>query len=339
MNALVTGGTGFIGRIVVCRLLQNRHRVKIIARTKEKVDRAVKGKVKVCECNICDTARLERLRSELKDVDVIFHLAASLDYFGKKEELFQVNVKGTENLLKLAQENKARKFIFTSSIEAMGLIRKKNIPVDETFSCKPVSPYGESKLEAEKQVRRFAKEGRNLDTVILRLGNVYGPGSPAFIVPIANAILKKDNLLRFLHVYRDRYLHLVYIDDVVDGIVKAAQETDVSGIYILAGEQYITIGRLFGLIAGGLNTPVDLLRTDKRKIIDNAYLNLRKMVQRFRKRADLLTYFVAGESDRIHRAYSIEKAKRNLGYRPKIRLREGITKTLEWAERQGLLKR
>ncbi len=337
MNALVTGGTGFIGRIVVCRLLQNRHRVKIIARTEKNMDRTVKGKVKVYGCNICDTVRLERLRSELKDVDVIFHLAASLDYFGKKEKLFQVNVKGTQNLLKLAVRNRVRKFIFTSSIEAMGLIKKENIPADETCNCKPVSPYGESKLEAEKQVRKFTKEGK-LDTVILRLGNVYGPGSPAFIVPIANAILSKDKLRRFLHVYKDRYLHLVYIGDVVDGIVKAAQKADMSETYILAGEEYITIGRLFELIAEGLNTPVDL-RTDKRKTTDNAYLNLRKRVQRVHKRADLLTYFVAGEGDRIHRAYSIEKARKSLDYSPEVILKNGIIKTLEWAERQGLLKR
>lgn len=337
MNALVTGGTGFVGRAVVCTLLENGDKVRILTRNRKKVDSSVKGKVEVCEGDICDAVRLKRLRSKLKDIDVVLHLAASLDYFGKKEELSEVNVKGTENLLKLAVENRVRKFIFTSSIEAMDLVRKENIPADETLNCKPVSPYGESKLKAEKHVRRFAKE-EGLNTTILRLGNVYGPGSPAFVVPIANAILKKDNLLRFLHVYGDRYLHLVYIDDVVDGVVKATQKVDGNGTYILAGEEYVTIETLFELIAEGLNVPVEL-SAEKRKITDNAYLNLRKRVHGFRKRADLLTYFAAGEGGRIHRAYSIEKAKKNLGYCPKVRLREGIVKTLEWAERQGLLKR
>lgn len=337
MNALISGGTGFIGNELIKKLLKNTEKITALTRDRTNLNKSLEKKITVYEADVCNLASLERLARVLEKTEVIFHLAASLDYFGKKEELFLVNVKGTENLLKLAEENRVRKFIFTSSIEAMGLIRKENAPADETFSCRPVSPYGESKLEAEKQVRMFAKE-EGLNTVILRLGNVYGPGSPAFIVPIANAILKKDNLLRFLHVYGDRYLHLVYIDDVVDGIIKAAQKTDVSGIYILAGEQYITVGRLFGLIAGGLNTPVDL-RTNKRKITDDVYLNLRKRIQRLRKRADLLTYFIAGEGDRIHRAYSIEKAKNSLGYSPKVSLKNGIVKTLEWAERQGLLKR
>ncbi len=337
MNALVTGGTGFVGRTIVCTLLENGDKVTILTRNKKKMDASVKEKVEVCEVDICDARRLKRLCSKLKGIDVVLHLAASLDYFGKKEELFSVNVKGTENLLELAHGNKTRKFIFTSSIEAIGLIRKENIPADETSSCKPVSPYGESKLEAEGHVRRFAEE-EGLDTIILRLGNVYGPGSSAFIVPIANAILKKDNLLSFLHVYGDRCLHLVYIDDIVDGVIKATQKIDGIGTYILAGEEYVTIETLFELVTEGLNVSVDL-STEKRKITDNVYLNLRKKIHRFRNRADLLTYFIAGKRGRIHRAYSIEKAKKDLGYSPKVSLEDGIVKTLEWAERKGLLKR
>lgn len=337
MKVLVSGATGFIGNELVKKLLKDAEKMFVLTRDGERLDKSLTRKIKVYEADISNLASLERLAPVLRNIDVIFHLAASLNYFGKKEELFQVNVKGTENLLKLAVKSRATKFIFTSSIEAIGLIRKENIPADEAFSCKPVSPYGESKLEAEKQVRMFAKE-KDLDATIVRLGNVCGPGSTAFIVPIANAILNKDKLLRFLHVYKDRYLHLVYIEDVVDGIVKAAEKADMSETYILAGEEYITIGRLFELIAEGLSAPVDL-RTDKWKTTDNAYLNLRKKVQRVRKRADLLTYLMAGEGDRIHRAYSIEKAKQSLDYSPKISLRDGIAKTLEWAERQGLFRR
>lgn len=337
MGMLVSGATGFIGKELIKKLPKNTEKITVLTRDKKNLDESMKERIRAYEVDVCNLASLERLAPVLRNIDIIFHLAASLNYFGKKEELFQVNVKGTENVLKLAEKNIVRKFIFTSSIEAMGLIREENIPVDETSSCQPISPYGKSKLEAEKQVRKFAKE-KGLNTVILRLGNVYGPGSSAFIVPIANAILKKDNLLRFLHVYEDRYLHLVYIDDVVDGVIKATQKVDGNGTYILAGEEYVTIETLFELIAEGLNVPVDL-SAEKRKITDNAYLNLRKRVHRFRKRADLLTYFAAGEGGRIHRAYSIEKAKKYLGYSPKVSLKDGIVKTIEWAERQGLLKR
>lgn len=261
-------------------------------------------------------------------------MAASLDYFGDKEKLFRVNVEGTVNLLNLAKRNGIKKFIHISTIEAMGTIREDDIPANESYICKPVSTYGESKLEAEKKVMKFGEE-KIFDITILRLGNVYGPGSPAFIVPIANAILSRNNLLKFLSVYKDRHLHPVYIDDVVDGILKAAQKNNVDTAYILAGNEYITIEKLFKLVAQELNIDLDL--QTKKNIKDVLYLNLRKRLHKICKRADLLTYFVAGEGDKIHRAYSIEKAKKELGYSPKVSLNEGIKKTIEWAKEKGLL--
>lgn len=335
MNTLITGGTGFIGRALVSRLLENGNKVMLLTRNARRVNNSLKGKVEVLEADICGSTLLENLEPRLQDINTFIHLAASLDYFGDRKKLFRVNVEGTINLLSRAERKGIKRFVFISSIEAMGTIGKEDIPADETFNCKPVSTYGESKLEAEKRVRRFADE-RNLNTPILRLGNVYGPGSPAFIIPIANAILMKDNFLKFLPVYEDRYLHPVYIEDVVDGILKAAQKSDTCGTYVIAGEKYVTIGTLFNLIAQELNVDIDL-QFKKRSIKEELYLDFRKKIQRLRKRADLLTYFMAGEGERIHRAYSIEKAKRELGYSPKVNLEEGITKTIEWATKECLL--
>lgn len=332
MQVVMTGGTGFIGRSLVDKLLKDGDNLAILTRDERKVDSSLNEKVGVLEADICDPVSLERLRPRVQDLDAIFHLAASLDYFGHKKKLSRVNVEGTINLLKWAEANGIKKFIYISSIEAIGTVGKGDIPADEIFVCKPVSSYGESKLEAEKQVKKFAKE-RNLSTAILRLGNVYGPGGLAFIAPIANAISKRGNLLKFLPVFRDRYLHPVYIKDVADGIVKAAQKSNAKGTYILAGEEYITIGALFVLIAKMLS--INLQSRDAR-LREKAYLSLRTKVHQLRKRADLLTYFMAGEGERIHRAYSIEKAKRELDYLPKISLKEGISKTLEWQKISSL---
>lgn len=334
MNTLVTGGTGFIGRALVSRLLKDGNKVMVLTRNERRVDKSIKGKAEVLEADICDSASLGRLDLRLQGIDVLIHLAASLDYFGDKKKLFQVNAGGTINVLHLAERNEVKRFIFISSIEAMGTIGEDDIPADETFVCQPVSTYGKSKLEAEKRVRRFAEE-KSLSTIVLRLGNVYGPGSPAFIVPIANAILRKDALVKFLPVYKDRYLHFVYIDDVIDGIVKSAQRSDVSETYILSGEEYVTIETLFSLIAQELDVDIEIKRKSIRDIL---YLNLRKKIHQLHKRADLLTYFMAGQGRNTHRAYSIEKAKRELGYSPEVSLRDGIAKTIEWAKQEGLLK-
>ena len=335
MNILITGGTGFIGRNIVNKLLADGKKPIILTRDRRKVDKLFQEKIKVLEVDICNTASLERLGLRLQGIDALIHLAASLDYFGDKKKLFQVNVKGTVNLINLADRAGIRKFIYISSIEAMGTLKKEEVPADETFFCRPVSSYGESKLEAERQIRRLT-EKKDVESVILRLGNVYGPGTVSFIVPIANAILNNDKLLKFLPIYKDRYIHPVYIDDAVSGILKVVEQNSSGEIYILADEEYVSIGRLFELIAEILN--VDSLQAKKRSIKDILYLSIRKKIYQLCKRADLLAYFVAGERKRIHRAYSIEKAKRDLGYYPEVNLKEGIAKSLEWAKEKGLFR-
>jgi nucleoside-diphosphate-sugar epimerase len=335
MNTLVTGGTGFIGRALVIRLLQEGNRVTVLTRDKRKAKTFFNKQADVLEVDICNPESLRNLDFSSKSIDIIFHLAAALDYFGSKKKLFAVNVEGTRNILCWAEKNAVKNFIFVSSIEAMGTIKREDIPADENFTPKPVSNYGDSKLEAEKQVKRFITE-TNLNATILRLGNVYGLGSLAFIAPIANAILKRDALFRFLPVYKDRYLHPVYIEDAVEGIIKSIQNTRKGKTYILAGSEYATVETFFRLIAKALNANMDL-QIKQRSKKDEIYLNLRKRIYSFFKRADLLTYFMAGEGERVHRAYSIEKAKQDLDYFPKVKLWEGVVKTIEWAKKEGLL--
>ena len=263
MNIFLTGGTGFIGQALVNRLLKDENKVMILSRDKRKINSSLNEKVDFLETDICNSASLEKLGPRLQGIDVIFHLAASLDYFGDKKKLFRVNVEGTVNLLNLAVKNGIKKFIYISSIEAMGMIEKNNIPADENLICKPVSPYGESKLEAERQVKNLSKE-KNLSSVILRLGNVYGPGSPAFILPIAKAIIEKGNLLKYLPIYGDRYIHPVYIDDVIEGVIKASQP-NINGLYILTDNNYVTIRKLFELVSEILGVTIKDVQKSKFK--------------------------------------------------------------------------
>jgi len=327
MNVLVTGGTGFIGSALVRLLVKGGNSVGILARDETKLDASLREKVEMYKADISDLASLELSFTSIeKSIDIIFHLAACIDYEAGKEELFRVNVTGALNLLDLAVKRKVKKIVFISSIEAIGLIKKEDIPVDETYPCQPINFYGESKLEAEKQVKRFGNEGK-IDVVTLRLGNVYGPGSLSFILPIATAILNKGR--RYLYIMRDRYTwHPVYIDDVIDGIIKAATRKVTGDIYILAGAEYATVDFLSKLIAQELSIDI---RTLKLKGIEKLYLSLRRKVGNFRHRCG------DGSEERMPRVFSIEKARKELGYSPKVSLKEGIAKTLRWAKKEGLL--
>lgn len=328
MRVLVTGGTGFIGSTLVKRLLKQGTTVGVLARDERKVDASFREKVEIYKADISDLTSLELSFSSGKSMDVLFHLAACIDYEAGREKLFRTNVTGTRNLLNLATKLGIKKFVFASSIEAIGPAKKEDVPADETHACQPVNLYGESKLWAERQVTRFRSQGK-LGAVILRLGNVYGPGNLSFILPIASAILTKDK--RYLYFNQNRYMwHPVYIEDAIDGIMKSAVRNGTSDVYILTGAEYVTVGFLSQLIAQKLNIDV---RTLELNGLEKLYLNLQRKVNKFYHR------FVGADEERIHWVYSIEKVKKDLGYSPKVSLKEGISKTMKWAEREGLLKR
>ena len=328
MRVLVTGGTGFIGSALVKRLLKQGTTVGVLVRDERKLGTSLRKKVETYRADISDLTSLELLFSSGKSMDILFHLAARTDYEAGEQELFRTNVTGTLNLLNLAMKKGIKKFVFASSIEAIGPVRKEDVPADESHVCQPVNSYGESKLWAEREVTRFRSQGK-LDTVILRLGNVYGPGSLSFVSPIASAILSKDK--RYLYFNRNQYTwHPLYIKDAIDGIMKAAVRKRTNDVYILTGAEGVTVGSLSQLIAQELNIDIKTLRLDR---LEKLYLSLEKKISK------LYHGSVDADKKRIHWVYSIEKARKDLGYCPKVRLREGIVKTLEWAERQGLLKR
>ncbi len=297
-----------------------------MSRGEKILDISPEEEVKIYRADISDLASLERSFPLAGNMNIIFHLAACTDYNASKEKLFRTNVKGTLNLLNLAVKRGIKKFVYISSIEAMGPITKEQIPAEESYVCQPVNAYGESKLEAEKQVTRVGSEGK-VETVILRLGNVYGPKSLSFISPISSAILSKNK--RWLYFNRDRYLwHPVYIEDVIDGIMKAAEIKGINNTYILTDAEYITVEGLSQLIARALDIDARTLRLNK---IEKLCLSLRRQADNF--------YHCRGDSvkERPHWIFSIEKAIREFGYSPKVNLREGIAKTIEWAKKEGLL--
>lgn len=329
MRVLVTSGSGFIAKALIARLLQKDVRVSALTRNKARGLSPRSGVLDVYEADISDGATLKKLTIQDR-VDVVVHLAASLDYFGDRGKLFRVNVDGTANLLDWALKNGVKKFVFISSIEAMGAVSEEAMPADEMFRSQPLSNYGESKLEAERLVEKFPGE-----KIILRLGNVYGPPSPALILPLADAILKQRRLLKLLPDYGERRVHPVFIDDAVNGIAKALMPGAPGSVFIIAGEKHVTIAELFAGVARGLGTTIEP-RSGGTSAANALYLFFHVWLCRLRKRADLLAYFTAGSGGRIHRAYSIEKAARELGWRPAVGLKEGIAMTLEWAGQDGV---
>ncbi|MBU2575185.1 MAG: NAD(P)-dependent oxidoreductase [Elusimicrobia bacterium] len=326
MNILITGATGFIGKALVRRLAAGKNRVAVLVRDQGKAAASLPAGSEIYAADITDKAALAELAPSIGSVDMVIHLAACINYNAGKETLFKTNVEGTDNVLRLAGKLGAKRFIYISSIEAIGPVSGKDVPAGETQLCCPVNLYGESKLEAEKLVLRGGAELK-METFILRLGNVYGPESLSFVRPIAEAMLSSNKAWLYLNWNLYQW-HPVYIDDAVAGIISAAVKNNHGGIYNITGEDPATVGRLAEVIMREL--AVDL---KARRVVGwgGIYIRLSEMWSKFK------ALFRFNKYSRVNWVYSIEKARRELGYAPQVSLEDGIHRTIEWARKEGIL--
>ncbi len=175
MKILVTGGAGFIGRYLVDFLLpQNEVTIYDDLSNSSKVDieSLIEKGAKFVNEDILD---YQKLQKSCIGFDLLIHLAAKSDVVDSiinPEITNEVNVTGTENIMKCCIENKIKKIIFASSA---AVYADSKIPVTENIKTNPLSPYGKSKLAAEQKIKKISEE-YNINAITLRMFNVYGKG-------------------------------------------------------------------------------------------------------------------------------------------------------------------
>ncbi|MCL7396507.1 MAG: NAD-dependent epimerase/dehydratase family protein [Thaumarchaeota archaeon] len=231
MDAVVTGGCGFIGSHLVEFLLENGFRVKVIDnlyRASVDVFEKFSGMDNV-EVEVIDVRDSCRLTKALTG-DVVFHLAALTDVEEseiEKSSYWSVNVMGTINVLNAALE-RSMKVVYASSAAVYGELKN---PAVEDMTPNPLNFYGYTKLEAEKECLRYSN---SVDVTILRLFNVYGERARAGVV---KKFLESASLHRPLTVYGDgeNVRDFIYVGDVVEAFYKAYIEKSASGKIINIG--------------------------------------------------------------------------------------------------------
>ena len=214
MKFAVTGGAGFIGSHLVEHLVSKGHSIIVIDNLHSgKIDNlsAVKNEIEFHNLSILD---FDKLRSVIKNSDGIFHEAALTEVqesFEKPSEYYDVNVRGTENIFKLAKEF-GFKVVHASSSSVYGNTTK--IPIKESFEKKPISPYGNSKLEGEYLAEKYSKLG--VEIISLRYFNVYGKRQTSSYAGIITKFIENVTNHKPPIIYGDglQVRDFVYVEDI-----------------------------------------------------------------------------------------------------------------------------
>ena len=174
MHFVVTGGAGFVGSHLVKLLVEEGHEITVIDNLHKGKKENLASVINKIEFQKIDIRDYESMKKVLKNIDGVFHQAALTvvqDSFLRPEEYFDVNVCGTENIFKLANENKF-KVVYASSSSVYG--HKLETPIAEDAERNPINPYGKTKLETEHLVEKYSK--LNAEIIGLRYFNVFGIG-------------------------------------------------------------------------------------------------------------------------------------------------------------------
>lgn len=328
MKVLVTGGTGFTGSHLVEKLVKEGYEVGVIAR---KTSNTVKLKELGVEIITGDITDEDFIKKAVNGFEMVYHLAAMYREGGggiDEKPFWDVNVKGTKNILEASVQAKVSRFIHCSTVGVHGHIL--NPPADENYPFNPGDVYQRTKVIGEELVLDYIKKG--LPGVIVRPSGIFGPGDLR--------ILKMFKLVqtgRFVMIGNGKVLyHLTYIDDLVEGFILCGKKENALGnAYIIAGKRYTSLEDLVGMIANALDVKRPKIRFPFFWPVWTAALLCEVACYPFgidppifRRRVDIF---------RKDRAFNISKAEKMLGYEPKVDLEEGIRKTADWYRKEGYL--
>ena len=323
---LVTGATGFTGGHLARRLVQNGADVRALVRNPQKAVHLSRQGMSLVTGDLRDPASLKKA---MEDIDLVYHIAATFRQENiSVADMWAINADGVTNMLEAAIANGVERFVHCSTIGVHGDV--KTPPATEETPYAPGDHYQESKTAGEKIARTYM-EGGKLPIVIFRPGGIYGPGDMRFLKlfrPIKNG--------RFIMIGSGEVLYqMVYIDDLVDGIILCGtHEKAVGNIYILTGETAVTLNRLVEAIATVTGGSPPRLRVPVMPIYALSYLcelackpfGIEPPI--YRRRVDFF---------RKDRAFVIDKAREDLNYQPQVDLLTGLRRTASWYEEQGLL--
>jgi nucleoside-diphosphate-sugar epimerase len=327
MRVLITGATGLLGGHLIKELQQRGEDIRALVLPVENADKLEKEGVEVVRGDITDASTL---KPAVKDVELVFHLAGMMGVWRPLADYRLVNVTGSENLYKAAQKAGVRRYVHTSSHTVYGLGYSRFLTENDALRPDP-DPYSLTKAEGDRLMRRLMLTSE-VETVILRPGTFFGPGDRLHFGRMAQKMKDGKGVI----IGRgDNALPFCYVTDVAQGFVLAAYHENAPGnVYNITNDHPMTQLEMFNAIADA----VDGVRPTRHLPYLPIYYGsivAEKVVARVTRTKPIVTQLGAmmfGSDNR----HSVEKARRELGYEPKVDLRTGIKLAAEWFNAGGM---
>jgi len=328
MTSLVTGAAGFVGQAIVKRLLGEGERVRALAlpgdrRLPELRGLTDAGALEVVEA---DVTRYDAVAPHCAGVRRVFHTAALVHGWHPWERYRTVNVGGTQNVARAATAGGVERFVHVSTSDVFGIPRGDEL-IDETTPYREWGePYQDTKIEAERWLWQFHRESK-LPLSVIYPGWVYGPGDQAFFPGLAAAI--DEGVMMFWH--RDTRLAWAYIDNLADAIVLASTHPGAvgNGYLIYDEDDGPTLETVCGRIAAIAGKPAPTRHVPYAVAFGAAWL-AQSVWKVFRLRGAplLFTNDVKAFGSQWH--FSNDKARRALGWSPRIATADGMNAALDY---------
>ncbi len=320
---LVTGATGFIGGRIVEEADARGLTVRLLVRDPARY----RGPAGV-ELFRGDLLEPDSLTGIEEDVDQVVHAAGVLGKWGTGDELVtRVNVDGAVALLERFADRPQVRYVHLSAGGVTGPVPTRQ--VDESYACRPATPYEQTKLRGETNVLARARK-LGIHATVVRPTFTYGPGDPH-----KRALFRAVQRRRMLLIDGGRsVLHPVYIDDAVAGIFLAIDRGAAGEVYIVGGARPVTKRELLETIAEAVGVAPPRLSLPRWLLWPAA--SVLETIGRVGGFEPVLTrgrVMMMGDNF----GYSIEKARRDLGYEPAVPLAEGIRRTVEAFRAEGYL--
>jgi dihydroflavonol-4-reductase len=321
VKVFVTGGTGFIGGVIVRQLRDRGEDVVCLVRNPEK------GKAVAtlgCELVAGDLSDEAALRAGMEGCDAVIHAAAIYEVgipAKQRPAMYEANVTGTERVMEAALAAEIPRIVYVSTVGVFGNTNRK--VVDETYEHPEgsyTSYYEETKLEAHKIVKRMIAE-RDLPAIIVQPGGVYGPGDTSQVADLLEEFFAGKLILM---PFPELGICMSHVEDIAAGVVLALDKGKLGEIYVISGPATTMRGAIETVAqVSGRKAPKRDLPTPLLKALTPIGPLIGKMMGQPPNLRELIT-----SADGVTFWASYEKAERELGYSPRG-LEEGLRQTLE----------